>query len=167
MYPVKLGFNEAKNRIERLIKNEHHAEALLTAFFTFEKTVNRTLKQLIVSAGFRNKHADTLLNKLHGFDRKSDLWACFDPSGRKLPEIIGNNHWQHIQKAKKMRNNLAHGSRVYNLCTCKEVTENMLDSINQTVSCFRREYGYDGWSALSVRYKSTLHSDPKVNVLNV
>lgn len=61
MYPVRLGIDVAKNRINSLIENGHQAEALLTAVFTFEKTLHRTLKQLIVSSGFRSKDANQLI----------------------------------------------------------------------------------------------------------
>lgn len=162
MYPVRLGIDKAKSRINRLFDNGHHAEALLTSVFTFEKTIHRTLKQLIVSAGFRNKDADKLLKQFQGFNSQQKVWACFDPNGKTLPNIIGNNHWQHVSKAVKMRNNLVHGSQAYKLDLCREMTENMLMLIGQTVSAFRAEYNYDGWSTVSVRRKSTLHSDSKV-----
>ncbi len=164
MYPVRLGINKAKGRINRLIKNGHHAEALLTSVFTFEKTIHRTLKQLIVSSGFRSKDAEKLLKQLQGFNKQKEVWPCFDPNGKSLPNIIGSNHWQHVNKAVKMRNNLVHGSRAYNLDLCKEMAENMLEVIEQTVSAFRAEYNYDGWGTVSVRRKSTLHSDPKVKI---
>lgn len=164
MYPVKLGFDEAMNRIKNLIKNGHHAEALLTSVFTFEKVLHRTLKQLMVSAGFRSKDANLLLKKTQGFNNQKEIWPIFEPSNRKLPEIIGNKYWQHVGKAVKMRNNLVHGSRVYNLTECKEAAEQIIALLDQTVDKFNREYGYDGWRRVSVRIKAVLHSDPKINV---
>ena len=164
MYPVRLGIDKAISRIKRLIKNGHHAEALLTSVFTFEKTIHRTLKQLIVSSGFRNADSDKLLKQLQGFNKQKEIWACFDPEGRSLPEIIGNNHWQHIGAAVTMRNNLVHGARAYKLEDCKRTAENILDLIDQTITSFNTEYGYDGWSTVSIRRKSTLHSDPKVKI---
>lgn len=164
MYPVRLGIDKAKSRIRRLIKNGHHAEALLTSVFTFEKTIHRTLKQLIVSSGFRNKDADKLLKQFQGLNKHKEVWGCFDPNGKLLPDIIGNNHWQHATKAASMRNKLVHGGRVYNLSDCQTMAENMLLLIDQTVASFKQEYGYDGWRTVSVRRKSTLHSDPKVNI---
>ncbi len=162
MYPVKLGVDAAKRRIARLIENGHHAEALVTSVFTFEKTVHRTLKQLIVSAGFPNAHADALLGKIRGFHNQKDIWACFDTEGRDLPTIIGNSHWQHVNNAVKMRNKLVHGSHAYSLNRCKVMSEKILELIDQTVFAFRGNYGYDGWSRVSVRRNATLHSDPKV-----
>jgi len=103
MYSVRLGFDSAKKRIKKLITNGHHAEALLTSVFTFEKTIHRTLKQLIVSAGFKNKDAKKLLKQIQGFKKQKEIWSCFDPNGKNLPEIIGNKHWQHINKAVEMR----------------------------------------------------------------
>ena len=163
MYPVSLGIEEAKNRIKLLIVNGHHAEALLTGVFTFEKTIHRTLKQLIISAGFRNKDATKLLRQVQGFNKMKEVWPCFDPSGKTLPQIIGNDYWQNVAKSIKMRNNLVHGTRVYGLALCEEMAKNTLALIDQTVSAFEAEYSYDGWKRLSVRKKSTLHSDPKVH----
>jgi len=37
MYPVKLGFKNAANKIDALTANEHHVEALLATVFTIEK----------------------------------------------------------------------------------------------------------------------------------
>ena len=53
--------------------NGHHAEALLTSVFTFEKIIHRTLTQLIVFAGFRNSDADLLLKKMRGFKRQKEI----------------------------------------------------------------------------------------------
>jgi len=166
MYPVKLGIEEAKSRINTLIKNGHHAEALLTSIFTFEKTIHRTLKQLIISSGFINKDANKLLKRLQGFNSQKEIWSCFDPNGKTLPEIISSSQWQYIQPAIKMRNSLVHGSRTYNLDKCKEMTENILNLINDTINTFNDEYNYNGWKTIKVRRKSTLHSDPKVNIKN-
>ncbi len=164
MYPVKLGFDEAKTRINNLIENGHHAEALLTSVFTFEKILHRTLKQLMVSAGFRSKDANSLLKKAQGFNNQKEIWTAFEPNNRKLPEIIGNRHWQHIGKAVRMRNDLVHGVRVYNLTECKETAKEILALLNQTVDIFNQEYGYDGWRRVSVRIKAVLHTDPKITV---
>lgn len=166
MYPVRLGFSTAKSRIRKLISNGHHAEALLTSVFTFEKIIHRTLKQLVVSAGFRNADAERLLKQVQGFKRQKDIWSCFDPKGRNLPAIIGNNHWQHVNKAVEMRNALVHGSRAYDLDKCKEMAENILELLDQTVCSFNTEYGYDGWATVAVRRKSVLHLDPKVKHTN-
>ena len=166
MYPVKLGISEAKDRINTLIKNGHHAEALLTSVFTFEKTIHRTLKQLIISSGFTNKDADKLLKRLQGFKSQKEIWSCFDPNGKTLPVIIGNKHWQYIEPAVTMRNRMVHGSHAYNLNKCKEMAKNILNLIDDTIVAFNNEYNYDGWSTIKIRRKSTLHSDPKVNIKN-
>ena len=162
MYPVKLGFDEAKNRIERLIENGHHAEALLTSVFTFEKILHRTLKQLMISAGFRSIDANLLLTKTKGLSNQKEIWPIFEPNNRKLPDIIGNTYWQHIGKAVKMRNNLVHGARVYNLAECMDTANQIVTLLDKTVDVFQKEYNYDGWSRVSVRIKAVLHSDPKV-----
>ncbi len=88
MYPVRLGFDSAKLRINKLMINGHHAEALLTSGFTFEKIIHRTLKQLIVSAGFRNSDADLLLKQIRGFNKQKEIWCCFDPEGELTKYIM-------------------------------------------------------------------------------
>jgi hypothetical protein len=40
MYPVRLGYDTAVTRIRRLMRNDHHAEALITSVFTVEKGRN-------------------------------------------------------------------------------------------------------------------------------
>ncbi len=166
MYSVRLGFDKAKKRICKLIKNGHHAEALLTSVFTFEKILHRTLKQLMVSSGLRSKDAKAILNKIQGFKNQKEIWPAFEPMNRTLPEVIGNSHWQHIGKAVNMRNKLVHGTQVYDLSECKETAEQILSLLDQTVCKFHEEYGYDGWSRVAVRKKAVLHTDPKVKLKN-
>jgi len=91
-----------------------------------------------------------------------EVWECCDPNGKGLPEIINSEHWQYANKAVEMRNNLVHGSGVYNSLKCKEMTENVIKLLDQTVISFETEYGYNGWHRVSIRRKSTLHTDPKV-----
>lgn len=162
MYPVRLGFKTAKKRIRNLIQNGHNAEALLTSVFTFEKIIHRTLKQLMVSAGFRNKDAKKILEQVKGFKNQKEIWSCFDPQGRNLPAVIGNKHWQHVNSAITMRNQIVHGARVYDLAECKAMAENIIDLLDQTVSAFNSEYGFDGWSKVAIRRISKLHTNPKV-----
>jgi hypothetical protein len=47
MYPVTIGYAGAVQRINDLISNGHNAEALVTTAFTVEKTIRRTLRQLL------------------------------------------------------------------------------------------------------------------------
>ena len=60
MYPVKLGYKDAVKRVRTLIENGHDAEALLTAMFTAEKTLYRTLRQLVISSGFPQRKQTSL-----------------------------------------------------------------------------------------------------------
>jgi hypothetical protein len=50
-----------------------------------------------------------------------------------------------------MRNDMVHGSRVYDLGDCHKAAIKMIDLIDATVTAFQREYGYDGWSRVAVR----------------
>lgn len=155
MYPVSLGFQEAERRIKALIVNGHHAEALITSVFSFEKTLRRSLRFCAVSRGFTSKQAEILFKNM-GFNDLKEVWLCFDKQHRALPEFIGNTNWQHIKPAVTMRNKLAHGERVYKLAECKLVAENVLEAINEFRSKLQAEIQFDGWSRLPVRRKAAL-----------
>ena len=76
MYPISLGLDAAILRIEKLNENGHHAEALLTTVFTYEKTLKRTVRIAILARGFSSRQADLLMKKgglqsLIELDRKS------------------------------------------------------------------------------------------------
>jgi hypothetical protein len=58
MYPISFGFYTAEQRIHKLMENGHHAEALVTAVFTFEKLVMRSLRGAIVARGFAAARLD-------------------------------------------------------------------------------------------------------------
>ena len=164
MYPVKLGYSGAKQRIQDLLSNGHHAEALLTSVFTFEKIVHRTLRQLVVSAGFTSASTKILLGQVRGFGKQREVWQCFDPQQRTLVNVISSPHWQHINKAVEMRNKMVHGVRVYDLPSCQTQAQHIVCLLDDTVAAFQATYGYDGWSDVSKRFKPKLHSDPKVLV---
>jgi hypothetical protein len=162
MYSVKLGYNDAIKRINALSKNGHEAEALLAVSFTTEKTIRRTFKQLIVSAGFKSTVADQLLRRIKGLQATKDSWEIFEPHHYKLPTIIGENNWGIIHKTAEMRNQLVHGTRVFELKTCRSQTSDALSALDQTKNAFKTNYGFDGWTNLSSRKVSKLHADPKV-----
>ena len=164
MYPVKFGHGVAINRIKRLLTNGHDAEALVTSVFTVEKVMRRTLKELIVSAGFTSKAANILMKQIRGFKNIKDLWACFDPAGENLPAIVGNTNWQAIPQAVTMRNKLVHGERVYALSECKSQAKRVLQALEEMDKIFQSRYGYSGWKAFSIRRKSKLHLDPRVKI---
>jgi len=162
MYSVRLGYDKAVARIRNLIKNGHYAEALVTSVFTIEKTLCRTLKQLIVSSGFPSRYADVILKQFQGLDKIKKVWPCFDPNNEGLPSIIGDANWQIIPQAQTMRNKLVHGERVYTLNECHKTAVDMLSALDATREAFNLRYGFDGWSTLSVRIRSALHKDPRV-----
>jgi len=165
MYPVSLGYEEAKKRINKLSKNGHYAEALLTSVFTIEKTLRRTLKQLIVSTGFPSRLADKYVKGTGGITRISQNWIYFDPEHRSLNEIISNSNWQIIKHASKMRNNLVHGTRVYDVEKCEKEVRKIVALLDDLTARFEEEYEFNGWAKFSIRRKSTLHADPKVKVV--
>ena len=161
MYPISLGFQEAELRISTLIANGHHAEALITSVFSFEKTLRRALRFCAVSRGFTSKHAEILFDNM-GFKDLKEIWPCFDKQHRLLPEFIGNAKWQHIQPAVTMRNKLAHGERVYKLADCKLAAEMVLEALNEFRANLQAEIQFDGWSRLPVRRKAALQWLPLI-----
>ncbi len=162
MYPVKLGHKVAIDRINRLTNNGHHAEALVTSVFTLEKVLRRTLKELVVSAGFTSTAANLLMKSFNGQAKIRDAWPCFDPDGESLPTIVGNAHWHCVPGAIEMRNKLVHGERAYDLSECESKAKEVLEALAQIEGTFQKRYGYSGWSNNSVRRVSKLHVDPRV-----
>ncbi len=163
MYPVKLGFGEALNRIRRLLTNGHNAEALVTTVFTIEKTLRRTLKQLIISAGFSSPKAEKLLKFHQGLFRLIEAWEIYDPQERKLSQILSSNDLRTIKTAAEMRNDLVHGERAFDLNYCTSVANSAIQALEQIKARLDQEYGYSGWVRMRHRCFSKLHVDPKVN----
>ncbi|MBU0579809.1 MAG: hypothetical protein KKA19_01415 [Candidatus Margulisbacteria bacterium] len=164
MCSVKLGYNAAITRINNLLNNGHFAEALVATTVTIEKTIRRTLRQIIVSAGFKSKDAERLINEYRGLESIKKHWDIFDPRNRSLISVIGNSNWQIIKSGADMRNKLVHGIRVYDLAECETQARNLLQVLDHMKDSFDQIYDYSGWEKLKVRRKSTLHNKPLVNV---
>lgn len=164
MYPVRLGYDTAVKRIRKLITNGHHPEALVTSMFTVEKTLRRTLRQIVVSAGFASKHADKLVGGLRGLDALKKAWELYEPNNTQLSSIIREADWRVFKDAAEMRNKMVHGERTYELETCKRDAEKVLDALDRVKNDFDNRYGYSGWTTLTGRVRSKLHADPKVKI---
>lgn len=160
MYPVAIGYAGAVERITKLTDNGHHAEALVTTAFTVEKTLRRTLRQIVVSAGFRSTIADKIVKDLRGLDAIKKAWELYEPKHRTLPAIVGDDDWKIFQRAATMRNKLVHGVRVYKLADCQQQATDALTALDRLKATFDREYHYSGWDRLTVRKKSRLHVAP-------
>ena len=164
MYPVTLGYDEAKKRIESLLRDGYCSEALVTAVFTVEKMFRRTLRQIIVSAGFTSKAANDLIRSANGLTALKERWSIYEPNHKTLVEIIGNKDWEKVKELSKIRNELIHGVRVYEEEECKEKAEKLLSALDNIKQILDETYGYSGWERLSVRKKSKLHIDPKIKI---
>ena len=164
MYPVRLGYDGAISRVNKLLRNGHDAEAFVTAVFTIEKTFYRVLKQLVISAGFPSAQAEVLLQGSRGFENIKRVWECFDPRHERLPVFLKPKHLQLIFEAQTMRNDLVHGKKVFGLSKCREKAKELLTVLAEVRKVFQRRYGFDGWSKIKRRATSTLHSDPRVRV---
>ena len=161
MYPVRLGYKVAISRINELMKNGHYPEALVTSMFTVEKTLRRTLRQIVVSAGFASKQADKIVGNLKGLDALKNAWELYEPTNKKLTELIPPEDWKQFKDAATMRNKMIHGERVYELKTCKNEAVKVLSALDSLKTNFDNIYGYSGWETFSKRLKARLHSDPK------
>ena len=162
MYPVKFGYEDAVKRVRKLIKNGHDAEALLTAMFTVEKTLYRTLRQLVLSSGFPSTQADVLMSKFKGIENIKSVWSCFDPRHEKLSDFMKQGTWKFIADAQTKRNKLVHGIPVYSQDDCQAAANDVLAALDDLRNTLDQRYGFDGWSAMKRRIKSTLHADPRV-----
>ncbi len=159
MYSARLGYKNAIKRINKLLENDHPAEAFVVTVFTVEKTFRRTLNQLIVSTGFSTKMTKKMLKKIRGLEAIKENWQFYDPHHKSLIEVIGGNNWNKIHNYSIMRNKFVHGIQVYNLKTCRDSTEDLLLILNQVKQLLHEKYGFSGWEKLSVRNKSNLHVD--------
>ncbi len=155
MYPISKGYGEVITRLDALSNNGHHAEALLASVFAMEKTVRRSLRYCMLNRGFTSVQCDKLLER-KGFKDMTGYWPVFDKEHRSLPDFIGQNTWQHVPKAVKMRNDMVHGARVFNLTECRDATlevRRALDVLrNQSIA----ELSCDPWSTLPSKRKSSL-----------
>lgn len=164
MYSVRLGFDNALTRINELLEQGYEAEALVTSVFTAEKTLRRTLRQLVVSAGFISRIADKIMCRMNGIEAVKNSWELYDPIYRRLSEVISPQDLEVLTKASKMRNKIVHGERLYPKELCKETTLSVIRSIRSIKHSLECEYGYCGWSTAKARRVSQLHRDPKVHM---
>lgn len=148
MYSVNLGFNEAIDRIESLLKNEHNAEALVTSVFTLEKTMRRSLKIAILARGFSLKQSQRLTER-KGFNDLKSMWDLFDKDYRSLSIFIGEDFWQHVLPAVEMRNKLVHGVRTYNSTACKNSAVHVLSALKKLHETVQIEYKCDPWQRIA------------------
>lgn len=88
MYPVTLGYDEAKKRIESLLRDGYCSEGLVTAVFTIEKMFRRTLRQIIVSAGFTSKAANDLIRSANGLTALKERWSIYEPNQKTLLKLL-------------------------------------------------------------------------------
>ena len=155
MYPVKQGFAEVDNRLNALISNGHHGEALLASVFVMEKTIRRTLRFCALNRGLTSMQCDRLFQNM-GFKDMTRAWPVFERDYRTLPEFIGNNVWQHVPEAVTMRNKMVHGDRVYNLSYCRDKAQKVKDAIEVLRNTAMQDLGCDPWHRLPGKKKTSL-----------
>ena len=155
MYPIKQSFVEVEKRLNALIDNGYHGEALLASVFTMEKTILRTLRFCALNRGFTSKQCDQIFENM-GFKNLTMAWPVFERDYRTLPEFIGNNVWQHVPGAVAMRNKMVHGSRGYNLSDCREKALRVKNAIEVLRDTAMQDLGCDPWNRLPGKKKASL-----------
>lgn len=155
MYPISLGLDAAILRIKKLNENGHHAEALLTSVFTYEKTLKRSVRIAIFARGFSSRQADLLMKK-GGLQSLIELWPIFDIEHMPFEQVIGQASYQLLKRASKMRNNLVHGSSVFKLDACKDLSLILLDQIRILQGLVLSRYGRDPWSKIQGKRTASL-----------
>jgi len=163
MYQINAGLLSAKAKINQLTSHGHHAESMIVMVFIVEKTIRRTLIQIVISAGFKSKNAKQIVKKIN-FSSINDYWMFFDPFEKPLKDVISSLDYNAIKKAAEMRNRVVHGQHVYSNEIYQTKTQELLQIIDRISAAFQLRYGFDGWSKLSVRKKSRLHIDPRITI---
>lgn len=164
MYSVRLGYNNAVRRINKLIKNNHNSESFVTTVFTIEKTIRRSVTELIISAGFKSKLARKYVKSLSGQNRLIIQFEFFDPLNRDFDELFTRDLRIKINEWGTMRNKIVHGERVYGIDLLKKATKDALEALEKLKDSLTSHYDYDGWEKLTVRKKSTLHQKPTIKI---
>lgn len=155
MYPTRIGFQVAVDRINALRANGHNAEALVTSVFTLEKLMRRSMRLALISRGFTSDHAKRLLQR-KGFKDLKEIWEIFDKDHQKLPAIVGARDWQNIPKAVEARNQLVHGHKVFGLSYCETLTAYVMTALQKLHAEVVERYGLDPWDKIKVRRKPQL-----------
>jgi hypothetical protein len=143
MYPARIDFQNVIERIEALLRNGHHAEALVTSMFTMEKLIRRSLRIAIVARGFSQDQANIIFGR-NGFDDLEKKWPVFDRYHRDLHTVLDAD-WQSVVEAKKMRNNFVHGHSVYDLAECEKRAKQVVAALGRLHSRIKQDYEHDPW----------------------
>lgn len=150
MYPISVGFQAALDRINSLIDNGHHAEALVTSVFTFEKIVMRSLRGAITARGFTSAQAERIIGR-SGLQALKGMWDIFDKDHKKLVDLVGQNQWQTVDKASQWRNALVHGKQTYKLDDCRALAEKVREILIEFRQTITRHHGVDPWTRYKIR----------------
>ena len=155
MYPVKQSFVEVDDRLNALINNGHHGEALLTSVFAMEKTIRRVLRFCALNRGFTSRQCDRIFENM-GFNNMRRAWPVFERDYRTSPEFVGNSVRQHVLEAVTMRNKIVHGSRVYSLSDCRNKALRVKNAIEVLRNTTMQDLGCDPRNRLPEKKKASL-----------
>lgn len=139
-----------------------HAEAFIASVAVVERVLRRTLRQLIISAGFKSTIAGKIIKRISGLSGIRDAWEIYDPQHRKLKDILGGKTIKVINEVSEKRNRLIHGQRIFKPGVYESEVNKLLNVLQFITDTFEVYYGYNGWQKMRARKKSTLHNAPKV-----
>ena len=112
MYSVTEGFDNVDKKLDDLVHDKRHVEALLVSVLVMERTLRRILHFCAINRGFSPDHYELLLRKLK-YDGIKKAWPKFDRVKRPLSKFVGEDNLQQMKKSFDMRNDLVHGNRTY------------------------------------------------------
>lgn len=92
----------------------------------------------------------------NGFKDLQEMWPIFAPLGESPAAYVRHSNWRHVPTIVTVRNELVRDERVHNLIKCREKTEQMLIVLRVFQVQLKQDIGFDGWSRIPARIKSTL-----------
>ena len=102
MYSVTEGFDNVDKKLDDLVHDERHVEALLVSVLVMERTLRRILHFCAINRGFSPDHYELLLRKLK-YDGIKKAWPKFDRVKRPLSKFVGEDNLQQMKKSFEMR----------------------------------------------------------------
>jgi len=145
MYPLKWRYKRVRGRLDEISQWATAGEAYVLTVFLTEKTIRRTLVQLVIWKGNTPANAFKTVEDLRGIWAVKKAWKKYDPKARSLKDIIGNKNWGVVKAAAEYRNALVHGSEHQAQKVYSRHRRKLLAALDDIKKRFAAEYGYTGW----------------------
>ena len=148
MYPLKWTYKRARGRLDDIGEWATAGEAYVLTVFLVEKTIRRTLVQLVLWNGAVPADAFATVELLKGIWKVKKAWQHYDPNNRSLEENVGNTNWDVVAAGAKYRNALVHGRKHQAQKVYSRHRKKLLTALDDITSRFSTEYGYSGWKKM-------------------